>query len=149
MNCSYIGCNRLATWFTEYSGLSHVRTLDEVNVVPSYRMALCHVHKGKDSQPFDSLEMRDSDHIFPVVLKPKGYAACNHVQSEIDPELRLVKCVKCGEKLDPIEVLIQISKAGALKHYKLNAIAEANRKIKQKYARQKSRAQQLQEKGRQ
>jgi hypothetical protein len=139
MICSYIGCNRLATWFNEYSTPFHIRTLDEVNVIPTYRMPICHVHKCKDSQPFESLEMRDSDDVFPVVIKPHDYQACKHIQTEIDEDLRTISCVKCGEKLDPVEVLIQVAKSGRTKNYKVNAIAEANRKAKQKYERQKNR----------
>jgi hypothetical protein len=43
----------------------------------------------------------------PIVLRRKHWEDCKHWPVELDMELRAVSCTKCGERLDPISVLIE------------------------------------------
>lgn len=42
-----------------------------------------------------------------LTLKRGSYRDCKHMEMEIDTELRIVKCSRCGETLDPIECLLK------------------------------------------
>mgnify|MGYP001556153055 FL=1 len=43
-----------------------------------------------------------------LTVKKSSYKDCKHKQTEIDRVLRTVRCKRCGETLDPIEVLLNI-----------------------------------------
>lgn len=141
MKCSRIACTRLATWFTEYANPFQIRKLSDLNIIPSYRMPLCVEHKTADSKPFERIELMDCEDVSPLVIKPKDYfPACKHVQKSVDTENRMVLCVACGEALDAITVLAEIARNFSLKNYKLEAVAEADRRAKEKLQRAKERA---------
>lgn len=44
------------------------------------------------------------------IRSPQEPRACAHRRSRIDDKLRIVECRDCGERLDPIEVLLDIAK---------------------------------------
>ncbi len=55
-------------------------------------------HKDCEADP-DTMEM---------TRRRSSYKDCKHMQVEVDDELRIVKCKRCGETLDPIQVLLNI-----------------------------------------
>src|SRR5690242_6403418 len=46
-----------------------------------------------------------------LAVKDQDWLGCKHLRTVVDDRLRVVTCKECGEKLDPIEVLLDIAKA--------------------------------------
>ena len=44
-------------------------------------------------------------------VKRRHFQECNHKGTVVDETLRIIKCKTCGEKLDPIEVLLELARS--------------------------------------
>lgn len=74
-----------------------------------------------------------------VVKKPTDYNGCRHKCTEVDETLRIVRCVDCEVQLDPIQVLLDLSKTYVEENWKYTLIQEFEEKQRQKSAKAKQR----------
>ena len=61
-------------------------------------------------------------------IKDRAWDACNHRRTLIDERLRVVDCKDCGERLDPVEVLLDIARSWRSESFHAKRIEDFQRK---------------------
>jgi DNA-directed RNA polymerase subunit RPC12/RpoP len=59
----------------------------------------------------------------------KGHGDCKHTHVEVDESLWSVECQDCGEKLDPIQYLVQLAKEENFVRYRVEELKEEHKRI--------------------
>lgn len=105
------------------------------------KIPFCESHKNAQCRQFEDIEQIDFDEVSPVIIRPHSFIfdECKHKQILVDDVARTAECEKCGKMLDAIGCLMEIAKGIRTIDYKLKAMAEFDRKQKEKAQRQRDR----------
>lgn len=134
--CCVARCRTIATHFVDTFG---------------YWIPICSTHASQpihlggiqtEIKPYTESEIENPPDISAIVIKPKEFwpdNACKHVQVEVDADLRRVTCAKCQELLDPTQVLIEFSKDLRKTDYRMDAVADYERKEAERKTRERDR----------
>jgi len=70
------------------------------------------------------------ENIISIELKDwKGYGTCEHNRVIVDEDLWLIECAKCGERLDPIQYLVDLARGERRNKYQLDVLKKRCEKV--------------------